>query len=196
VLAASVIGIALIAPTLRSRVGAHYMNGMTNLERGWVEHASFGVESLGGRNVLLLSARDLASEISIPYILHAAGRVMPDSAALLSPRGDSPQTLVRVADNSFELVLGPVTQPPTRFNGSVYRATGEVMRPGATFQSNNFEATVLEVTSEQPSSLRFDFVLPLESDKLVFMVAAKGQMKRFTMPRVGERVVIPPAEGP
>jgi hypothetical protein len=195
-LAALCFGVALAVPVRRSHDGANYMNGMTNLERGWIEHADFGVASLAGRNVFVLSARDLASEISIPYILHAAGRAMPESAALLSPRGDGPQTLVRVADNAFELAVATPTLPPTRFNGSVYRATGELMNSGQKFRSTCFEVTVVETKSGEPSILRFDFSTPLENDALVFVVAAKGQMRRFYMPRIGDRVIIAPAEGP
>lgn len=193
-LAVLLISLALVVPVRRSYDGAHYMNGMTNGERFWIQGADFGVDRLAGRHVYVLSARDLASETSIPFILHAQGRALPASATLLSPRGDSAQTLVRVADNAFELALGPTR--PRKFNGSVYRADDDVMHPGERFRATGFEVTVIETSHDQPSVLRFQFLTSLDDDNAVFMVAAKGRCTRFIMPKIGERVVIPPAEWP
>lgn len=52
VVAVFVLTIALVVPARRSHHGAHYMNGMTNGERRWIEQADFGVKSLVGRHVL------------------------------------------------------------------------------------------------------------------------------------------------
>jgi hypothetical protein len=198
--AASVVAIvvfisALVVPARRSYHGAHYMNGMTNSERRWIEQADFGVESLLGRHVFVLSARDLASQIAIPFILHAAGKPMPASARLLSPRGDQPQVLTRVGVSSFELAFAQRASVPA-FTGSVYRSDADVMRSGDKFSGTYFEVTVLETRLGQPTRVRFDFPTSLDNDVFVFMVAGKERFSRLRLPHISEHVVIAPAAGP
>jgi hypothetical protein len=198
--AASVVAIvvlisALVVPARRSYHGAHYMNGMTNSERRWIEQADFGVASLLGRHVFVLSARDLASQIAIPYILHAAGKPMPASARLLSPRGDQPQVLTRVGVSSFELAFAQWASVPA-FAGSVYRSDADVMRSGDKFSGTYFEVTVLETRLGQPTRVRFDFPTSLDNDVFVFMVAGKKRLSRLSLPHISEHVVIAPAAGP
>ncbi len=194
-LAALVLTVALLVPARRSYEGAHYMNGMTNGERRWIEQADFGVTSLVGRHVFVLSARDLASQIAIPYILHAAGKPMPASARLLSPRGDEPQVLTRVGVSAFELAFAQRSSVPV-FTGSVYRSDADVMRSGDRFFGEYFEVSVLEARLDRPTRVRFDFSTSLDDDVFVFMVAGERRLARFKMPNISEHVVIAPAGGP
>jgi hypothetical protein len=193
--AISLLAMALIVPARRSHHGAHYMNGMTNAERRWVEQADFGVKSLLGRHVFVLSALDLASQLAIPYILHAAGKPMPASARWLSPRGDQPQVLTRVGVSSFELAFAQHSSG-NPFVGSVYRSDADVMHLGDKFLGPQFAVSVLETRLGQPTRVRFDFPISLDSDVLVFMVAGQKQLARLKLPRISEHVVIAPAGSP
>ena len=193
--AMSLLAVALIVPARRSYHGAHYMNGMTNGERRWIEQADFGVESLVGRHVFVLSARDLASQIAIPYILHAAGKAMPASARLLSPRGDEPQVLTRVGASSFELAFAQHSSG-TSFVGSVYRSDADVMHPGDKFFGPLFEVSVLETKLGQPTRVRFDFPISLDNEVFVFVVARQKQLVRLKLPPISGHFVIAPAGSP
>jgi hypothetical protein len=194
-IAVSVSGLALFIPARRSYHGAHYMNGMTNHERRWVEQADFGVKSLAGRHVFVLAARDLGTQTAIPYILHAAGKPMPASARLLSPRGDETQLLTRVSVSSFELTYPQRSSSPV-FAGSVYRSDTDVLRLGDKFVGPNFEISVLEIRLGEPTRVRFDFTASIDSDSFVFMVAGRSALSRLMMPPISEQIVIAPAGGP
>lgn len=195
VVAIVVSTLALVVPARRSHDGAHYMNGLTNAERRWVEEADFGVKSLMGRHVLIVSALDLASQLALPYILHAAGRAMPATARLLSPRGDEPQVLTRVGPRSFELAFAQHSSLP-QFVGSVYRSDADSMHPGDRFIGTHFEVSVLETRLGQPTRVRFDFSTSLDNESLVFMVAGEKRLSRLKMPGIWEHVVIAPAGRP
>lgn len=195
-LAALVAIVALVVPADRSRDGAHYMHGATNLERRRVEQADFGVESLEGRRVFVLSTRDFASQFSIPYVLHAMGRSMPDKATLLSPVWDAPQILTRTDEQTFELDYPSLSTRFPLFNGSVYRAEADVFRVGEEIASDDFAVRVRATVHDQPCSLTFSFNRSLDDPSLVFMVAGERQLERFSMPHVGETKIIAPADAP
>jgi hypothetical protein len=194
-MAVSVLYVAVYLPGRRSYDGANYMAGTSNGERHWIEDADYGVDSLAGKHVLVLSARDLASQLSIPYIVHAAGRPMPETARVLSARGDKPQLFRRISERSFELIFAYPPRPES-FTGSVYRSDADAMQVGDAFASPLFAVTVLEAASGQPMRLRFDFVRALDSPDLVFMVAERRRFTRFAVPAIGVPVVIAPAQGP
>jgi len=196
VLSALLTTLALILPATRSYDGAHYMNGSTNLERRWVERADFGVESLAGCSVFVLASRDFASSYSLPYVVHALGRAMPEKTTLLSPVWNAPQTLTRTDAHSFELVYPRLSNTWPVFNGSVYRAEHDALRAGDIISTEDFQVHVLEALADQPLRLEFTFRRALDDPKLLFMASSKRQFERVQMPRIGERLVIAPAGGP
>jgi hypothetical protein len=172
------------------------MHGVTHLERGWIEKADYGTDDLAGKHVFVLSCRDMASQLSIPYILHAAGRAMPQSARLLSPMGEKAQLITRTSQSAFELEFSTLRTRIAPFNGSVYRSEEEPLRPGDKATSMLFEATVLEVANDQPSRLRFVFRQNLDDPSFIFMIAAESQLTRIELPRIGRSMTIPEAAGP
>ena len=191
-----IVELAVIEPAMRSRAGAHYMHGVTHVERRWVEEADYGTDDLSGKYVFVLSSRDMASQFSIPYIMHAAGRGMPEFATLLSPMGEKVQFLTRTGDNSFELLFPIMITRVEPFNGSVYRPVNDPLRAGDTISSVMFDVTVLRVERGQPSHLRFVFRRPVDDPSLIFMVANEHRLQRLEMPPIGERVNIRAAAGP
>jgi hypothetical protein len=192
----AVVLVSVILPTQRSRAGAHYMRGATHAERRWVEDADFGFDSLADKHVFVLACRDMASQFSIAYIMHAAGRAMPASATLLSPMGENEQRLTRVDERTFELTF-PSTRPRVEpINGSVYRSEKEPLRVGDRVASNLFEVSIRATNLGQPSQLRFSFHIPVDDPSLIFMIATDQGMARIVMPSPGETVLIPPAAGP
>ena len=191
-----VFELAVIEPVLRSRDGAHYMHGITHLERGWVEKAEYGSDDLTHNHVFVLSSRDMASQFSITYILHAAGRAMPASATLLSPMGEKAQLLSRRSENVFDIEFSTLRTRVPPMNGSVYRSEGDPLTVGDVVSMRLFDVTIMDVENGQPNHLRFVFKSSVDDLSYVFLVATEEQLARIRMPAIGESVTIPAALGP
>ena len=165
------------------------------LEESWVLRAQLSDREVKGQNVMLIAARDWASEFAIPYVRHLHGLAMPASTELLSAASDSPHELVRVAPTVLDIVL-PSPIVGTRFLTSVYRHESLPFHSGDRVVSPRFDVEVLEVSEGEPKHLRFRFPADLDDPRYVFLYPAGTGMVRLTMPRVGERSRLPPPAWP
>jgi hypothetical protein len=165
------------------------------LEESWVMRAQLSDHDVAGQNVMLIAARDWASEFAMPYVRHLHGRPTPASTELLSAASDSPHELVRVAPTVLDVVL-PQPIVGSRFLTSVYRHERSPFRPGDRFSRPRFDVEVLETSEGEPTHLRFRFPLDLDDPRYVFLYPADAGMVRLTMPHVGERFRLPPPVWP
>jgi hypothetical protein len=174
----------------RSYAEVNYYAMRSHVEEDWVRAAELDVPDLAHKHVIIVSARDWASQFVLPFVRHAHGLEMPASSEVLSAASDSPHELTRVAANVLELGLReqPVDPP---FLLSVYRRQTSLFHDGEIIPSDRFDVAVLKTVAGEPTRLRFTFRSSLDDPRYVFLYPMPRGLVRLRLPRVGERVRLP-----
>jgi hypothetical protein len=99
--------------------------------------------------------------------------------------------LQRDAPNAFSLT---VTQGFTMLASAqeqLLRPTSSLPQVGARVNLGGMEVTVDELRRGLPSRIHVRFDVPLEDPSLLFMVPTHEGIKRFELPEVGGRAIVP-----
>lgn len=164
-------------------------------EEAWVDRARLGGRDLTTRHVIVISANDIATQFSLPFIRHRHGKPMPASSQLLVPPAFKPIELARTAPNVLELRSTDEAGHPG-FRNSAYRLESTDFHVGDRFTTPTFTVEVLAVNAGNPTSLRFTFGKDLEDSSYLFLYPQEEGLMRLELPPVGTRTQLPPPAAP
>jgi hypothetical protein len=180
-----VISIHLVRTTYVSVKTAQFLTNSSHLQYGWTTSADFGPLDVRGRHVIMISARDMASQYLLPYLMHAARLPVPLSSHLLSPASDNDHILTRMAPNVLDIQFPEPIKNPA-FTPMVYRPSDPAFFPGQTFRNSLFEVEVKSVRGFQPRHLRFTFHESLDDERYVFVYPMEHGIFELTLPSLGK----------
>lgn len=164
-------------------------------EEAWVDRARLGGHELTTRHAIVISANDIATQFSLPFIRYRHGKSMPASSQLLVPPAFRPIELARTAPNVLELrSTDPAGHPG--FRNSAYRLESTDFLAGDRFTTPTFTVEVVAVNAGNPTSLRFTFEKDLEDASYLFLYPREEGLKPLELPPVGTRVQLPPPAAP
>jgi hypothetical protein len=158
-------------------------------EEAWVDRARLGGRELAQRHVFVISASDIATQFSLPFIRHRHGKSMPASTQLLLPPVLKEIEVARPAPNMFEL---RTTQGHTGFRNSAYRLESTDFHVGERHVTPTFAVEVVAVDAGNPTDLRFTFEKDLEDASYLFLYPREEGLMRLQLPRTGGRMQLPP----
>jgi hypothetical protein len=193
-LAALLTQLHLVRAAALSYEGTRSLRTLSNLETNWVESAAYGGRSLRGRHVIVVSAADMATQYSLPYILHSMGADMPASAHTLTPATANTHILIRPAINVLRIEF-PDDLIDEPFRRSVYRTDCD-FQAGERIPGPVFDVTVDSLRHGQPHRLTMVFQAPLEDPRYLFMYPTEHGLEPLQLPRIGETKRLPPPAWP
>jgi hypothetical protein len=77
---------------------------------------------------------------------------------------------------------------------ALYRDAGSPIFPGEYRALPGMKVTVLDAYESNPTLMRFELDKPLDDPTLWFLTATDHGLRRFTMPAIGESVLVPYAQ--
>jgi hypothetical protein len=164
-------------------------------EEAWVKHAEIAASGLATRHVIIVSAHDLASQFSLPFVRRLHGLSVPASSELLLPAWDGPLELTRVADNVLD-VRAVHSSDSAAFRTSAYRLSTSEYRQRQVFTGENFTVVAMAVEHGNPTQLRFAFKRPLGDQSYVFLYPVANGLRALHLPDVGSAVRLGPPAWP
>jgi len=150
--------------------------------------------AIEGVDVVVVSASDYATGANLPWVRLDHGLPLPRSYRLLSGARQAHE-IKRVDAHSIELTILS-NDVRGAFAGSPYRADGDALHAGQKFSLRGMRIEVLSVQDGNPQRLRFQFDRALEDPTLYFLFAYPDGLRRLTLPKVGERALLPMAALP
>lgn len=184
------VGLHLLYASVRNYNETGYYAGRSRLEEDWVLRAELDDGPLPEQSVIITAARDWTSEFALPLVRHLHGHNLPLTTQLLSARSDSGIELIRVASGVLDLRFRDPTSG-TPFGSSVYRSEGGGFYAGAFYPGSHFNVMILEISAGEPIQLRYVFPRSLDDPHYVFLHPRESGMERVSLPRVGERLILP-----
>lgn len=162
--------------------------------RSLYQNPSFVALDLTGKHVVVIATPGLVTGIHGRSMLELFGRGQPETWHVLA-MSQRPYLVRRSSPHAIELssVGGPMHRSP---QASLFRAKEDALRPGDTVDAGIFRATVLhERPGVGPDAVRFDFDLPLNDPRLLFLEVGPEGLRPFEIPG-GRPVAIRPPQLP
>jgi hypothetical protein len=184
------VSLHVVYASARSLREVSYYAVRSRLEEQWVLHAELPDAELAGKNVIVVSSADWASQFFLPFVRHLHGRTMPASSEVLSAASDAPHQLLRVAPRVLDLRLTP-TPSGNSFSNSAYRSESAKFRAGEWYPGPRFNVAIVATSDGQPSHIRFVFPAALDDARYVFLYPTTAGLVRLQLPRVGEQLSLP-----
>jgi hypothetical protein len=192
---AAVLGVHGVHAALRGRDEAAHYALRSRLEEDWVLHAEIAAGDLSARHVIIVSARDLASQFCLPFVRRLHGLSVPSSSEVLLPTWDGPLELTRVADNVFDLRATRLSDSRA-FRTSAYRLESSEFQRGQVFVGERFNVVVMAVEHGDAVQLRFAFPKSLDDRRYLFLYPVSDGLKQLRLPAVGGTVHLQPPPWP
>jgi hypothetical protein len=177
-----------VQPAIRGRSLSEYYARMARVELRWALRAQFDDATLPARHVIVLSAFDVATRFSLPFVRHFAGRSMPASSEVLLPPFLGTLQLRRPSADTLEL------EAATGFSDlrhSAYRREDRDFHAGERWPGERFSVEVLATDHGVPRHLRFVFAHPLEDARYLFLYPTAEGLRTFSLPPVGATRPLP-----
>lgn len=144
---------------------------------------------ISGQQCMLVSPADPVLGIYTPAMRAEKGRPEP---AAWRPLSFAPydHAVTRTAADAFELEVLDGGEMLGTLPESIARGAGNRLTAGTKLRFSEFDVTVLETGEYGPTRIAFRFRRPLEDPRYVWLAWREGRLQRFTMPSIGERVVL------
>jgi hypothetical protein len=188
--ASSLIALHVVYASARSLREVSYYALRSRLEEQWVLHAELPDAELAGKNVIVVSSADWASQFFLPFVRHLHRRTLPASSEVLSAASGAPHQLLRVAPRVLDLRL-PAAPSGNSFSNSAYRSESARFRAGEWYPGPRFNVAIVATADGQPIHLRFVFPVSLDDARYVFLYPTTAGLVRLQLPRVGEQLSLP-----
>jgi hypothetical protein len=160
-----------------------------NLVRDVALNAEVDEARLSSQRAVLLNSAHPGVPIYFSLARGQYGRSVPQSSWTLNP-SFSPFWLTRTNDRTLELdILGGSLL--TGLFERVFRTHEATVRTGQRFELRGLTVTALATREGGISRLRAEFDTRLEDPSLCFLISSATGLSRYTLPAVGERVLIP-----
>jgi hypothetical protein len=185
------VELQLFAP-LREDLQA-MVDGFTTTTK-WVLAAPLDIKRMAKQRVYVLAATEFTTTYFFAGTWNYFGRPLPRSFYPLSVTNYA-HNLTRTADNTF--LLTPLGGAFLESSIEVhFRPRNRVMHEREVFTLPGMSVEVVRMLDGLPLILRFVFDRSLDDPSNVFLVSKPDGISRFTMPKVGETVLVPRASGP
>jgi hypothetical protein len=194
-LAAAILLMHGYVAAARSREASGVYAAWSRNEEAWVARAARGDAGFGARHVLVVSANDIATQFSLPFVLHRHHLAMPASSQLLLPPAVSPIEIERLAPNTLEL-RSTAASGHSGFRNSAYRLEADDFHAGQRFATPSFEVEVVSVTAGTPTDLRFIFAKSLDDPSYLFLYPRAEGLTQLQLPALGGTLELGPPTSP
>jgi hypothetical protein len=195
ILVAGVCGVHGVYAATRSRSETLQYALRARTEEAWVEHAEIDANGLPARHIIILSARDLASQFSLPFVRRLHGSSAPASSELLLPAWDGPLEVTRIADNVLD-IRAVRSSDSAAFRTSAYRLDASDFHQRQVFPGDSFTVVVMAVEHGNPTQLRFAFRKPLGDRSYLFLYPVASGLQALRLPPVASAVRLGPPAWP
>jgi hypothetical protein len=157
--------------------------------RAWVFDADIDDTLVQEQEVFLVNTMEHTTAFFAPFVLHVHGRPMPRSVRVLSaaPRAHD---IVRTAPNQLEFSVlgGTLLQSDLE---TLYRSDEFPFHRSDRVELRGLTVEIVELYEGKPLTVRFTFEHPLEDASYLFLYSSSDGLRRFPLPRVGEKVRLP-----
>lgn len=199
-IAAAVLLIAIASvhglyAAMRSRGDCSAYALLAQLDDYWTRLGDVDGPEVGGRHVFVISAQDLPTQYSLPFVRLLHGLRPPLSSQMLLPTQLAPVDIRRVAPNVLELS----SANPEGFGGfrnSSYRLESDDFHVGEHVVAPNVNVEVVTVEHGIPTLLRFVFHDALDSEHYLFLYPQTEGLTRLALPDVGSSLRLAPPAWP
>jgi hypothetical protein len=179
----------------RSHEASELYAAWSRNEDAWVARAELGGANVAAQHVMIVSAADIATQFSLPFVRYRHGQPMPASSQLLLPPAAAAIEVERIGANALEL-RSTAPSGHSGFRNSAYRLEANDFRAGQRFVTPQFAVEVVAVHAGDPTDLRFVFEKTLDDPSYVFLYPRPEGLIRLALPRARARLVLPPPAPP
>jgi hypothetical protein len=162
--------------------------------RDWALQAEIDDDQIEDRQIVLVNGIEHTVAFYTPFIRHLYGHALPRSFRVLSS-APLAHDVERTADNVLEMaVLGGtlLDSELERF----FRSPRFPFRAGDNVSLTGMRIEIRKLLRGKPQRVRLVFDRPLDDPGYLFLHSSESGMRRFDLPRVGERLRLPIARYP
>jgi hypothetical protein len=192
---AFIVGEHGIHAGLRSRTLAELYASSAHIDENWVAYARLDASKLPKRHVFIVSAPDVATQMSLPYIRHLHHTGAPNSSEILLPPMLGEFQLSRPSASTLEVSV-PKSDEMSDFRHSAYLLAEHEFSAGQRFPGARFATIVVSVKNGLPTKLRFDFARSLDDASYLFVYPTEDGLLPIAVPAIGSAVKLPPPTWP
>lgn len=191
----TIISVHGIYAAMRSRNDCSAYALLAQLDDFWTRLGDVDGPEVGGRHVFVISAQDLPTQYSLPFVRLLHGLPAPLSSQMLLPTQFAPIDVSRIAPCAIELRS---TNPAglVGFRNSSYRLDSDDFHVGQRVIAPNLYVDVMAVESGIPTRLRFTFHEAIEDSRYLFLYPQSEGLVRLTLPAVGGTIRLAPPAWP
>ncbi len=162
--------------------------------RQWILQAEIDDKGIENRDIFMVNGLEHTQVVFSPFIRYFHGHPLPRSWRVLSaaPRAHD---IVRTAPNQlvFSVLGGTMMDSDLE---RLYRADRYPLRLNDTVKIDGLQVEILRLLKGKPLMVRFTFDRELEHSGYLFLHNDERGLRRFKLPRIGERIRLPKAQFP
>jgi hypothetical protein len=162
--------------------------------RQWILEADIDDKKVEKQDIFLVNGIEHTEVVFSTFIRFFHGHPLPRSCRILSaaPRAHD---ITRTATNVLRFAVLGGTMLDSDLE-KLYRADRFPLRPKDTVKLDGLQVEILRLLKGKPFMVRFTFDRELEDPGYLFLHNDEKGLRRFKLPRVGERVRLPKAQFP
>jgi hypothetical protein len=175
------------------RWGNAYITHLDDLQTANIAAFTDGdllTQSLEGRDVVLLNGPSQSVGLYGPFVLASQGWSVPATWRPLALGGDFAMIATRPADDTLDLFVVQGAWMHTA-GELFFRREDQPLRAGDVLEYPSLRVQILGDDDGHPTRVRFRFDRSLDDPSLVFVIATKQGLRRWTAPARGQRNVVP-----
>jgi hypothetical protein len=169
-----------------------YLAGLTNMNRmieAAFDRADVSPAEFGGRDVIVLNAISQTVALHGHYLLNYRGQPTPRSWRSLA-MAEYPIIALRTGETTLE--LSAVQGGWLRSGAELFfRRDGQKLPAGTAFEVPGLSVEIEADVDRYPSRVRFGFPDSLDDPRYLFLISTPQGLRRWQVPKRGERAVVP-----
>jgi hypothetical protein len=162
--------------------------------RDWALQAEIDDREVADQQIVLVNGIEHTTAFFTPFIRHLYGHPLPRSCRILNS-APLAHDVERTAGNTLEIaVLGGALLDSEL--ESFFRSPRFPLRSGDTVSLRGLRIEILKLLRGKPQRVRFVFDRALDDPAYLFLHSTASGLRRFDLPKVGQRVRLPIAYYP